>query len=65
MEILPGGINEVVRIGDTVRRPAGPWSPNVHALLRHLEGFPGVPRVVAEPADGYEHLSFLPGEVSN
>lgn len=66
MEILSGGgINEVVRIGDTVRRPTGPWSPNVHALLRHLKDFPGVPRVMAEPADGYEYLSYLPGDVSN
>ncbi len=67
VEILPGGINEVVRLGDTVRRPTGPWSPNVHALLRHLEaeGFTGAPRVVAEPADGFEYLSYLPGDVSN
>jgi hypothetical protein len=26
----------VVRLGDTVRRPAGPWKPAVHALLTHL-----------------------------
>ncbi|WP_250037851.1 phosphotransferase [Paractinoplanes maris] len=67
MEILPGGINEIVRIGDTVRRPAGPWSPHVHELLRHLEaaGFAGVPRVRREISDGYEYLSFLPGDVSN
>ena len=33
-----GDVTEgVVRIGDTVRRPAGPHSPLVHALLRHLE----------------------------
>ncbi|WP_250003481.1 phosphotransferase enzyme family protein [Actinoplanes sp. M2I2] len=67
MEILSGGINEIVRVGDTVRRPAGPWSPNVHALLRHLEadGFTGAPRVRPETSDGYEYLSFLPGDVSN
>ncbi len=31
------------RAGDTVRRPAGPHSPPVHALLTHLEsvGFEG------------------------
>ena len=29
---------EVVRIGDRVYRPAGPWTPAVQALLRHLEG---------------------------
>ena len=36
--VLHGGdINLVVRIGDTVRRPLGPWSPAVHALLQHFE----------------------------
>jgi hypothetical protein len=36
----------VVRVGDTVRRPAGPWTPTVHALLGHLHaaGFRGAPR---------------------
>lgn len=35
----------MVRIGDTVRRPAGPWTPTVHALLGHLHaaGFHGAP----------------------
>ena len=28
----------VVRVGDTVRRPAGPHTPAVHALLAHLHG---------------------------
>jgi hypothetical protein len=27
----------IVRIGDTVRRPAQPWTPEVHALLTHLQ----------------------------
>ena len=33
----------VVRIGDTARRPAAPWTPAVHALLGHLHaaGFHG------------------------
>ena len=26
-----------VRLGNTVRRATGPWTPGVHALLRHLE----------------------------
>lgn len=62
-----GGVNEVVRIGRTVRRPTGPWSPRVHDLLRHLEevGFRGAPRVLDGTADGFEILDFLPGEVSN
>lgn len=32
-----GDVTEgVVRVGDTVRRPVGPHSPLVHALLTHL-----------------------------
>ncbi|MCU7729685.1 GNAT family N-acetyltransferase [Actinoplanes sp. KI2] len=66
-ESLAGGINEVVRIGNRVRRPTGPWSPQVHDLLRYLEaaGFRGAPRVHEVTPDGFEILDFLPGEVSN
>lgn len=33
-EILSGGaVNHVTRVGDTVRRPTGPWTPAVHADL--------------------------------
>ena len=41
-----GNVSTVSRIGDTVRRNAGPWTPAVHALLNHLErvGFTGSPR---------------------
>lgn len=60
---LPGGLTGAVRIGDTVRRPMGPWSPAVHALLRHLElkGFEGAPRVLGIDESGREILSYLPG----
>jgi hypothetical protein len=47
--VLEGGdVNVVVRVGDTVRRPTGEWSPAVHALLRHYEavGFDGALRFV-------------------
>ncbi|MFJ2029762.1 aminoglycoside phosphotransferase family protein [Streptosporangium sp. NPDC087985] len=67
-EILTGGgVNEVVRIGGTVRRPTGPWSPLVHDLLRHLraQGFTASPAVHEVTEDGFEILDFLPGEVSN
>lgn len=67
-EVLAGGgVNEVVRIGTTVRRPTGPWSPQVHTLLRHLraQGFAAAPAVHDVTADGFEILDFLPGEVSN
>lgn len=29
--------DDVLRVGETVRRPTGPWTPTVHAYLRHLE----------------------------
>jgi hypothetical protein len=56
----------IVRRGDTVRRPTGPWSLAVHEYLRHLEstGFTGAPRVLAtEP--GFEVLSYLDGDVAD
>ena len=55
----------VVRVGRTVRRPARPHTPAVHALLRHLEavGFEGAPRVLGVDAQNREVLTYLPGEV--
>jgi Ser/Thr protein kinase RdoA (MazF antagonist) len=66
-EVLAGGINQVIRVGDTVHRPTGPWSPRVHDLLRHLErrGFAAAPRLHEVTADEVEVLDFLPGEVSD
>ena len=64
-QVLHGGdLNVVVRIGDTVRRPTGPWSPAVHALLRHFEtvGFDGAPRFLGLDEQGREILSFVAGE---
>jgi phosphotransferase family enzyme len=65
-EPLAGGnLSDVVRVGDTVRRPVGPWTPSVHALLRHLEaaGFDGAPRVLGIDEQGREILEYIPGEV--
>jgi Phosphotransferase enzyme family len=55
---------DVVRVGDTVRRRAGPWTPAVHALLRHLDrvGFGGAPRAHGLDERGREVLDFIPGE---
>ena len=68
-EIPLGGGNasgRVVRIGDTVRRPAGSWTPAVHALLGHLHaaGFPGAPRPLGLDEHGREVLTFIPGPVA-
>lgn len=65
-EILTGGnVNHIVRKADTVRRPTGDWSPNVHALLQHLEkqNFGGAPRFLGLDEPGREILSYIPGEV--
>ena len=53
----------VVRVGDTVRRPVGEWTPAVHALLRHLEsvGFDSAPRVLGIDEKGREILSYCEG----
>ena len=58
-----GNVGGAVRVGDTVRRPTGPWTPAVHALLEHLEraGLTGVPRVHGYDEEGREILDFLPG----
>ncbi|MDH6627257.1 hypothetical protein M2271_005081 [Streptomyces sp. LBL] len=55
----------VVRVGDTVRRPAGPWTPAVHALLTHLHeaGFRAAPRPLGIDERGREVLTFVPGDV--
>ncbi|WP_218854710.1 aminoglycoside phosphotransferase family protein [Paractinoplanes atraurantiacus] len=55
---------QVVRVGDTVRRPLQPWSPAVHELLRHLEeaGFPYAPRVLGIDGEGREVLTYVDGE---
>ena len=62
---LGGQVTGAVRVGETVRRATGPWTPAVHALLRHLEalGFAGAPRVLGLDARGREVLSFIPGDV--
>ena len=62
-----GDVTEgVVRAGDTVRRPVGPHSPLVHALLAHLElvGFEGAPRFLGIDGSGREVLSYIDGEVA-
>ncbi|TME77548.1 MAG: aminoglycoside phosphotransferase family protein [Chloroflexi bacterium] len=60
---LGGNLNQAVRVGDTVRRRAGPWTPAVHALLRYLEsvGFEA-PRVLGIDEVGREVLAYIPGE---
>ena len=65
---LSGGIanpGAVVRVGDTVRRPAGPHTPAVHAFFDHLRerGFNGVPRPRGIDERNREILDFIDGDV--
>lgn len=66
-EPLGGGriTHGVVRVGDTVRRPASPSSPFVAELLNHLEqhGFSGAPRYLGVDEAGRDMFSYLPGHV--
>ena len=61
--------SSVFRKGNVVYRNTGPWTPAVHALLRHLEavGFAGAPRLVGSglDGDGHELLTYIPGEFTN
>jgi hypothetical protein len=68
-QVLTGGLagaGRVVRIGDTVRRPAGPYSSAVHALLTHLErvGFVGAPRFLGVDGQGRSIVDYLDGDVA-
>jgi hypothetical protein len=64
-ETLPGGKTVgAVRIGDVVHKQASPWTPTVHAVLRHLEkaGFDDAPRALGFDEQGREMLTYLPGD---
>jgi 8-oxo-dGTP diphosphatase len=64
--LLGGNVGGAVRVGATVRRARGPWTPSVHALLRELRGPAGlveVPRVYGFDERGREVLEYLPGRV--
>jgi aminoglycoside phosphotransferase (APT) family kinase protein len=63
--LLGGTANrgQVVRVGDTVRRPQRATGAATHALLRHLAevGFAGAPRFLDVDEHGREVLSYVPG----
>jgi phosphotransferase family enzyme len=65
---LPGGTANrglVIRVGDTVLRPAAPCWPATHALLAHLcaAGFDGAPRVLAVD-ETTEVLTYIHGQAA-
>jgi hypothetical protein len=59
-----GTLSPVVRVGATVRRPAGPWTPAVQALLGHLreQGFTAAPEPLGVDGAGREIVSYIEGE---
>ena len=62
---LPGGnMNAVQRVGNTVRRTAGPWTPTVHRYLGYLarNGVDWAPTPLGIEGD-VEILSFVEGNV--
>jgi hypothetical protein len=54
----------VVRIGDTVRKPATSATSSVEAFLEHLyqSGFKGSPRSLGRDEQGRHVLEYIPGE---
>ncbi|MEJ1968962.1 MAG: aminoglycoside phosphotransferase family protein [Rhizomicrobium sp.] len=66
-EPLFGGLanGRVVRVGDTVRRPADASTPTIQALLAHLQArdFPA-PEPLGLDVQGRESVSWLPGRAS-
>jgi hypothetical protein len=71
-EPLPGSNGQptaTIRHGNTILRAAGPWTPTVHAFLRHLEqvGYPGSPRVVGDGYDdqGREVPTYIQGRIAH
>jgi hypothetical protein len=64
-EVMQDGAHRrVVRIGETVRRPVQPWTPTVHALLRHLAdaGFAYAPQPLGIDDEGREVLTYIEGD---
>lgn len=62
---LPGGnVGGAVHVGDTVRRPAGRWTPTIQRLLGTLAdaGIPEVPRPLGLDDHGREVVSYIPGD---
>ena len=64
-QLSGGNMSGAVRVGETVRRPAGPWTPTVQRFLGHLteRGLAWVPEPLGIDDQGRDRLSFMPGVV--
>ncbi|WP_344767281.1 phosphotransferase [Aeromicrobium panaciterrae] len=62
-EHLPGATGGATRIGRTVRRPTGAWTPAVHELLTYLHdnGLRGIPELHGSDDEGREILEYVEG----
>lgn len=58
---------DAIRVGDSVRRPARPWSASVQAVLAHLhgKGVGGVPQPLGFDEQGREMVAYLAGEAGD
>ena len=65
MPLAGGNSGPVFRRGDTVRRPAGQWTPQVQALMRGLRdrGVTTVPEPLGVDDEGREIVQFVDGDV--
>jgi Phosphotransferase enzyme family len=67
--VLVGGnvADLVIRVGDTVRKPAGPHTLGVEALLEYLTaaGFTGSPRSLGRDDQGRHILEYVPGRLAD
>jgi Ser/Thr protein kinase RdoA (MazF antagonist) len=68
-EVLTGGnvAGRVVRVGSTVRKPAGPATDAVQAVLTYLQdvGFTGAPRTFGRDDQGRQVLEYIPGTLAD
>src|SRR6266481_9363085 len=59
-------VSSPVKIGDTVHRQTGAWTPTIHNLLGFLKakGFAYSPAVLGTDEKSREILEFLPGKAA-
>ncbi len=65
-ELHGGTMTSVLRVGNTVHRTSGTWTPRVHRLLNHLrqQGIHEIPEPLGIDSQGREILAFLPGKAA-
>jgi hypothetical protein len=63
--LATGGVTDVVRVGDTVRRPTRPFTATIQTYLKHLhsKGFRDAPIPLGYDEQGREVLSYVDGDV--